>query len=362
MSRLTWRTARARATPILVALAALVVGLAVLALGLWAAGYDATAGLLALWRGAFGSWDTFASATLVRAIPLLVLGLGISLAMTAGAINIGGEGQFYAGAMAATWIGLHLGAVPPVLASALMLSASLVAGAAWMAVPVVLRVRFGVLEAISTLLLNFVAEAVVSWMVTGPLQETQHIYPQSDTIAVAAQLRHLAGTRLHTGIFIGLALAAALWWVLARTPWGFALHAVGSSARAARVSGGLRPLRILSGALLVSGALGGLAGGIEVGGVSYALYQNLSPGYGFTAIAVALLARQSPVGVVAASLLFGALEAGAGGMQRDVGIPAVAVNVAEATIIVSVLVAGRLARWRSRVAPAAPAGSTAGVA
>jgi simple sugar transport system permease protein len=237
-----------------------------------------------------------------------------------------------------------------------MLSGSLVAGACWIALPVGLRLRFGVMEAITTLLLNFVAEALVSWMVTGPLQESQHIYPQSDPIAVSAQLRHLGSTRAHTGIFIAVALAAALWWVLRRSIWGFAVQAVGGGERAAQVSGGIRPGRVLAGTLLVSGALGGLAGGIEVGGVSYALYQNLSPGYGFTAIAVALLARRSPIGVVAAGLLFGALEAGAGGMQRDAGIPSVAVNVAEAVIIASVLVADRLGRSGTRtVARAATA-------
>lgn len=341
--------------PLAAAALALTLGLVALGLGLWASGYDAVAGLTALWNGAFGSWDAFASGTLVRAIPLIVLGLGISLALSAGALNIGGEGQFAAGAIAATWVGVHAAALPsPVAVTAILLAAA-AAGAAWVAVPVLLRVRFGVLEAISTLLLNFVADALVSWMVTGPLQESGHVYPQSDPIAAAAELPRFPGTRLHAGIVVALVLAAVLWWVVRRSIWGFELRAAGAGPRAARVSGGLDTTRLLAGALLVSGALGGLAGGLEVGGVSYALYQNLSPGYGFTAIAVALLARRSPAGVVAAGVLFGALEAGAGGMQRDAGIPSVAVYVAEAMIIASVLVADRLARRRGRAVAGAGA-------
>src|SRR5262245_33892456 len=151
----------------------------------------------ALWRGAFGSWYALTSATLVRAVPLILIGLGIALAFRAGALNIGAEGQFYAGAIAATWIGLMLGGWPRLLALPLLLAAALTAGLLWAALPIVLRLRFGVLEVISTLLLNFVAEALVSWMVQGPLQESKHIYPQSDMLPLAARLPMLPGSRLH---------------------------------------------------------------------------------------------------------------------------------------------------------------------
>jgi simple sugar transport system permease protein len=181
-------------------------------------------------------------------------------------------------------------------------------------------------------------------MVQGPLQESQHIYPQSDPIAVAARLPLLAGTRLHAGLLLALLGAAALWYVFARTLWGFRLRAVGTGPRAAEISGGIDARRMGAVALLISGGLAGLAGGVEVSGVSYALFQNLSPGYGFTAIAVALLARLHPVGVVATGVLFGALEAGAGAMQREAGVPAVAVYVVEAVVIVVVLLAEASAR------------------
>jgi general nucleoside transport system permease protein len=319
--------------------AALLVGLAVLAGGLQLAGYDAVAALGALWNGAFGSWYTFTSATLVRSVPLIIIGLGVALAFRGGAFNIGAEGQFYAGAIAATWIGLHVGRLPAPVAITTVLLAAGLAGAGWVALPVVLKRRFGVLEVISTLLLNFVAESLVSLMVQGPLQESQHIYPQSDPIADAARLPLLPGTRLHAGFVLGLAGAGALFVLFNYTWWGFRLRAVGAGPRAAEISGRIDAGGMTAAALLLSGTIAGIAGGVEVSGVSYALYQNLSPGYGFTAIAVALLARLDPRGVVAAGVLFGALEAGAGAMQRDAGVPAVAVYVVEAVVIVVVLLA-----------------------
>jgi simple sugar transport system permease protein len=324
-------------------------GLLALALSLHLAGYPALAALGALWQGAFGSWYAFTSATLVRAVPLIIIGLGIALAFRGGALNIGAEGQFYAGAIAATWVGLHVAARPVPFAIAAVWLAAALAGMAWVAVPVLLKFRFGVLEVISTLLLNFVADALVSLMVQGPLQERQHIYPQSDPIAEAARLPVLPGSRLHAGLALALLAALVVWHLFARTHWGFKLRAVGAGARAAEISGRIDARRITAVALLGSGALAGLAGGVEVSGVSYALFQNLSPGYGFTAIAVALLARLHPLGVVATGILFGALEAGAGAMQRDAGVPAVAVYVVEAVVILVVL----LADAAQRRAPAA---------
>jgi general nucleoside transport system permease protein len=331
-----------------VAAGAVFLGLAVLAAGLQLAGYDAALALGALWRGAFGSWYAFTSATLVRAVPLIIIGLGIALAFRGGALNIGAEGQFYAGAIAATWIGLHLVPLPALLAIPALLTVAALAGAVWVALPVWLKLRFGVLEVISTLLLNFVAESLVSWMVQGPLQESQRIYPQSDPIAEAARLPLVPGTRLHLGFLIALVASAALWYLFARTLWGFRLRAVGAGARAAELSGKIDSRRMASIALLGSGALAGLAGGIELSGVSYALFQNLSPGYGFTGIAVALLARLHPLGVVASGLLLGALEAGAGAMQRDAGVPAVGVYLVEAVVILVLVLS--LARQRGTLA------------
>lgn len=327
MARLAW------------AVAAIGLGIGVLALGLEAAGYDAAAALNALWSGAFGSWYAFTSTALVRAVPLILVGLAITVAFRAGALNIGAEGQFYAGAIAATWVALHVADRPAPIATAAVLVAAALAGAAWVALPVWLKLRFGVIEVISTLLLTFVAQQLVSLMVLGPLQEHTRIYPQSDLIPESARLAFLAGSRLHAGFLVALILAAALWLLFARTLWGFRLRAVGVGPRAAEISGRVDSQRVGAVALFISGAIAGLAGGVEVSGVSYALFPNLSPGYGFTGIAVALLAGLHPAGVVLSGILFGALEAGAGAMQREAGVPAVAVYVVEAVVIVVALLA-----------------------
>jgi len=332
--------------PVRIVALAVASGFAVLALGLWALGYDPLRAFQALANGAFGSWYALTSATLVRAVPLIILGLGFALAFRGGALNIGMEGQFLAGAVAATWVGLQLAAWPAALGVPAVWGAGLAAGALWVAVPVFLRARFGVLEVISTLLLNFVAEAMVSLMVTGPLQEAKRVYPQSDLIPEAVRLPLLPGTRLHLGFLVALTLAAMLAVVFTRTLWGFRLRAVGEGPRAAWVSGRIASGRLVAVALLLSGAIAGLAGAVEIGGVTYALFQNLSPGYGFTAIAVALLGRGRAGGIVVTGLLFGALQAGAGAMQREAGIPAVAVSLVQAVIIMVVLLADAAARRR----------------
>ena len=336
--------------------AASLAGFLLLAVMLLLLGYDPVAAFAALWNGAFGSWYAFTSATLVRSTPLIILGLGFALAFRGGALNIGMEGQFLAGAVAATWAGLHVAGWPAAMALPVVLAAGAVAGAAWVTVPVLLKLRFGVLEVISTLLLNFVAEALVSLMVQGPLQEAKGIYPQSDLIADSARLAALPGSRLHAGFVLAVLFAVVAQLLFDRTAWGFRLKAAGAGPRAAWMTGRINAGRMMAVALLVSGALAGLGGGVEISGVTYALFQNLSPGYGFTAIAVALLARGQPGGIVVTGILFGALEAGAGAMQREAGIPSVAVFVVQAVIIVVVLLAEVMAQRRRalRVYPDAP--------
>jgi ABC-type uncharacterized transport system permease subunit len=331
-------------------------GFLLLALMLLVLGHDPVAAFAALWNGAFGSWYAFSSATLVRSTPLIILGLGFALAFRGGALNIGMEGQFLAGAIAATWAGLHVTGWPAGMAIPAVLGASLAAGAAWVTIPVLLKLRFGVLEVISTLLLNFVAEALVSLMVQGPLQEARRTYPQSDLIADSARLASLPGSRLHAGFVLAVLLAVVAQVLFDRTVWGFRLKAAGAGPRAAWMTGRINAGRLMAVALLVSGALAGLGGGVEISGVTYALFQNLSPGYGFTAIAVALLARGQPIGIVVTGILFGALEAGAGAMQREAGIPSVAVLVVQAVIIVVVLLAEVMAQRRQalRVYPDTP--------
>jgi simple sugar transport system permease protein len=326
---------------VLPALVAVIMAAAALLLA--AAGYDVSAAGLALVRGSFGSWYAFGSGTLVRATPLVLTGLSVAIAFRAGVFNIGAEGQFLAGAAAATAVALWLGDTNRALAIVAPLLAGCIAGAAWAGIASVLRTRFNVLEVISTLLLNFVAAFAVSYLVRGPLQEPTHIYPQTATIAAAAQLPRLgATTRLHAGSLLALACALVAWWIMRATAAGFRLRAVGANASAAAVAGKIDVARVTTRAFLVSGTLAGLAGAIEVMGVTFALYENISPGYGYTAIAVALLARLDPAGVMVTGVLFGALDAGAAAMQRDASVPSVVVMVVEAAIILALLAADRI--------------------
>jgi simple sugar transport system permease protein len=226
------------------------------------------------------------------------------------------------------------------------------AGAAWAGIAAVLRRRFGVLEVISTIMLNFVALYAVGYLVRGPLQEPLGIYPQSASLPVAARLPVLVpGTRLHWGFALALVAAVGAWSTLRATAAGFRVRAVGASPSTAASAGLIDVPRTARHVFLASGALAGLAGAVEVTGVTFALYENLSPGYGYTAIAVALLARLNPLAVLASAGLFGALDAGAAAMQRDAGVPATVVGVVQAVVILMVLAAER---WWQR-APRASA-------
>jgi simple sugar transport system permease protein len=293
--------------------------------------------LAALWSGSIGSWYALTSATLVRTIPLMLTGCAVAVAFRAGVFNIGAEGQLLAGAAAATAVALALPSFGFVALLAALVAGA-VAGAGWAGLAAVLRARFGVLEVISTIMLNFVALYGVSYLVRGPLQEPTHAYPQTQAIAASVRLGHLPGAgRLHAGIVIALLVVVVTGWALRHTAAGFRLIATGESVSAAASAGQIDVGAVTTRAFLMSGTLAGLAGSIEVLGVTYALYENISPGYGYTAIAVALLAGLDPWLVIPSALLFGALEAGAAAMQRDAGVPSTLVSVIEAALILGVV-------------------------
>ena len=336
------RIYRARWSAVALALLVLSLALALLAGVLHLAGYDAGRALAALWRGSFGSSSAFLSATLVRATPLLLAGLGVALAFRAGIWNIGAEGQLLAGAAAATAVGVLLADAPRALLLPAVLLGGICAGTFWASIAEVLRRRRGVLEVISTIMLNFVALHLVGVLVHGPMQEPLGISPQSAPIPDAARLPRLVpGTRLHAGFAIALLVAPWLWWWLRSTAAGFRLRAVGANPYAARQAGRLDAARIAGMAFLAGGGLAGLAGAVEVSGVTFALYESLSPGYGYTAIVVALLGRLDPLAIVPSAILFGALESGALAMQREAGIPSVIVTAIEAVLVLAVLLADR---------------------
>lgn len=315
-----------------------VVVMAVLVLAIIAGGFDLPLALSALWKGSFGGSYAFASATLVRATPLVLVGLAVALAFRCGILNIGAEGQLLAGASAAIAVGLAGSSWPAALIIPAELGAGLAAGAAWASVAAILKRKFGVLEVISTLMLNFVAQYAVSYLVRGPLQEPTHVYPATASIAASARLPLLIdGQRLNIGFPIAIMLAIALWRVLRTTATGFRIRLVGAGADAAASTGRVDVKRVVFGVFLASGAIAGLGGAVLASGTTYALYEEISPGFGYSAIAVALLARLNPLAVVGTGIFFGALEAGATAMQRDAGVPSVFVAVIEAMVILGVL-------------------------
>ena len=305
---------------------------------LWVSGYDVAQSARALWLGAFGSVDALVSSTLVRAVPLLIMGSAIALAFRVGVFNVGGDGQFLAGAAASTWIALIAARLPSVVAIVLALGAGAFAGALWSVLPALFRRRWGVFEVLSTLMMNFIAAYLISYLVRGPLQEPTGVYPQSQTIANSLPII-LPGSRLHVGFIIALLIVLGAWLWLSRSTGGFNARVTGANPIAAASAGRIETGAVAFRVFVAGAALCGLAGAIEVLGVTFALYENLSPGYGFTAIAVALLAGLHPLAVFPSALFLAALDAGASAMQREAGVPSVTVWVVQALLVLAALAA-----------------------
>ncbi len=315
---------------------ALAAAFAASALLIIVAGGDPRLALGALVEGAFGSADAWSEVG-VRTAPLLLTGLAVAIAFRAGIWNIGAEGQLLLGAIVVAALGAPLAGWPAWCAAPAALVAAALAGAAWAGIAAVLRTTRGVDEVISTIMLNFVALGLVGWLVHGPLMEAAGAYPQSDAVSSAVRLPRLfSGYRVHVGLLLAGLAAAGAWVLLFRTALGFEMRAAGLNPIAARLAG-LRTGSAVAQALLYSGALAGLAGGIEVSAVTFRLYENFSPGYGFTAIAVALLGRLHPLGVLGAALFFAALDVGSLAMQRVAGVSSVLVAAVQAIVILTLL-------------------------
>lgn len=340
--------------PALAVLSAIVAGSVVVAL----AGFDPLKTYGALLVGAFGSKINF-SETLVKSIPYLFTGVGVAIAFRSRTFNIGAEGQFYMGALVVSWIGVAGQGIPaPVLIPTLLVLAFLV-GAGYGAIPGYLKARVGASEIVTTVMMNSIAYQLVSWLIKGPLQEPRHFYPETAEIVSAAKLPVLLhGTRLHLGLAVGLLAAALAYILIFKTVMGYQIRAVGSGPAAAEYAG-IDVGRNIVLAMALSGGLAGLGGGVELMGVTWKLYQNFSPGYGYTAIAVALLAKRNPLAVVLTALLFGALATGANNMQRSAEVPAVLASVIQALVIFFVIGYGVYEERLLRGARPAPSGSEA---
>jgi simple sugar transport system permease protein len=330
--------------------AALVFTLAVTSLLVAWAGAPVGRAYALLLQGGFGSRFAWTE-TLTRATPLMLTGLAVALAFRARLYNIGAEGQLYAGALAAVAVGgLHGGvgwALPSWLLFPLMIAAACAAGALLLLGPAWLKARLGVDEVVTTLLLNFVVLLLVSAMLDGPMKDPSALgWPQSVAIADALQLTKLVErSRVHTGLLVALALAAALTGLLRHTTLGFEIRAVGANARAAAFAG--MPVRaVLWKVALLSGALAGLAGAVEVAGRAGYVTLDMSPGYGYSGIVVAMLAALHPIGVVAAAVFVAGMLVGADSMSRAVGVPTYIADVIVAVALLAVLVATLGVRWR----------------
>ena len=304
-------------------------------------------------KGGFGS--VFAlSETLTRAIPLILTGLAAAVAFKARLFNIGAEGQLYAGALAAVAVGgLHGGTgfegSPWVLLPLMMLCAA-TAGALLLLGPALMKARLGVDEVVTTLLLNFIVLLGVSWLLDGAMKDPLAMgWPQSVGLQEALQFDKLvAQTRVHTGLLLALTLATALWALLKFTVLGFDIRAVGANAGAAAFAG-VPVTRTVVLVALLSGGLAGLAGAIEVAGRTGYVTLDMSPGYGYSGIVIAMLAALHPLGVVLASVFVAGVLVGADSMSRAVGVPTYIADVIVATSLISVLVATLLTQYRVKI-------------
>lgn len=308
--------------------------------------FDAYAAIL---RGALGSRVSVAE-TLTRATPLILTGLAATVAFRARLWNIGAEGQFYMGAIAAAWLGHELlTGLPPMIAISILLLGGMIAGAALLLGPAFLKVRYNVDEVVTTLLLNFVVLLFIGMMIEGPLRDPLAFgWPQSVPVDDDLMLPKLIErTRLHVGLLIGVAVAGIVWLVLARTVFGTEARAVGLSRDASAFAGISIP-RTLLGVALLSGALAGLGGALEVAGVTGYVTTTLSPGYGYAGIVVAMLAALHPIGVVATAVFVAVVFVGADAMSRSLGAPSFIADVIVSISLLTMLVALLFTTYRIR--------------
>ncbi len=305
-----------------------------------------------LLQGGFGSRFAWTE-TLTRATPLIFTGLAAAVAFRARLFNIGAEGQLYAGALAAVaasqLLSTHLAGWPVAMQMVVMMASAALAGPLLLIVPAWLKQRLQVDEVVTTLLLNFIVLLFVGAMLDGPMKDASALgWPQSVAVPEALQLDKLVPrSRVHTGLLGALVCAAALWWLLKYSTHGLEIRAVGAGARAAAFAGmpvGWVTLKVA----LVSGALAGLAGAVEVAGRAGYVTLDMSPGYGYSGIVVAMLAGLHPLGVVLASVFVAGILVGADSMSRAVGVPTYIADVINATALIAMLVATMFTQYRLR--------------
>jgi general nucleoside transport system permease protein len=322
---------------LLVQALAVLTGLVAGALLIWLTGGDPLVAYGGLWEGSLGKADSI-SETLVWATPYILAGLAVGLAFRGGLFNIGAEGQLSVGALTSAWVGFAVHGVPWPFHLLLALAAGALAGAIWAGFAGFLKARTSAHEVITTIMLNYVALLGTSYLLAGLLKDPSPfvIVAQTPKVLESARIPTLfADLRVHWGLVLALLLAVASWWLLFRSTIGFAIRTVGLNPSAARYAGiSIGGTVVMT--MAISGGLAGLAGAIEVLGVNYYHSPGFSVGYGFDSIAVALLGKSHPLGVIPAALLFGALRAGATRMQFVSQIPIDIISVVQGIILLLV--------------------------
>lgn len=327
-----------RALPLLLPLGAVLLALIVGGLVMLSQGFNPLTAYGALAVGAFGNVGNLAG-SLVSATPLILAGLGIALSFRGSAFNIGAVGQMYVGAALAALIGTHAARLPAIWHIPLAIMGGAVAGAAFAAVAAFMKLTSGISEVISTILLNYVGVYLVHFLVHGPLEAPGDPNPESAAMVHSAALPLLvAGSDLNIGLLVGVGLCVVAWVFLFHTPGGYALRVAGQNPGAARHAG-IRVHRVFFWSLVASGALAGMAGAIQILGVQGRLLEDFAPNMGYTAIAVALLGRLSPMGVLLSALFFGALRSGIGVMHILTGLPVTMTEIIEGLTVLAVLAA-----------------------
>lgn len=303
---------------------------------------------VALFVGAFGSKFAIAE-TLVRATPLILTGLAAAVAFRAKLWNIGGEGQLYAGALAVTYFGTGLIELPPTLMIPFLFVVGAVAGGLLLLVPALLKTRLKVDEVVTTLLLNFVMLLLANYLLFGPWKDPMAMgWPQGAPVLEEGILPNLvAKTRLHAGLIFSVVMATVIWLVMNKTKWGLEIRAVGHNPEAARFAG-IPINKTIIRTALISGGLAACAGVTEVAGTKEYLTLDISPGFGYTGIAVAMLAGLNPLGVIVAALFFAGIYNGADSMSRTMDVSNYIADVITAGSLLMVMLAVMLTRMRIR--------------
>jgi simple sugar transport system permease protein len=274
---------------------------------------------------------------LVKATPLLLTGAAVTFAFAGGYWNIGAEGQLYAGAVAATAVGLQVHDLSAWLAIPLMIAGGFLAGMLWALLPALMKIRLAIDEVVTTLLLNSVALFIVSFLLNGPWRDPISQWPQSPEIAAAAIFPKLIPrSRLHLGFILAVVVIIALWFILTRTAFGLRMRAVGLEPEAARFAG-IKVERTMLISALVSGGIAGLAGVSEVAGIHYHLIDAISPGYGYTGIIIATLGTLNAWGVALAALFVGLIDTGGQTVSRALGVPSYLGDVIQAALLLVTL-------------------------